>query len=227
MFKSSFSSDELTIFTYFNQHCFNIYLKNSEYKKILDNDALVYIDGIGMNILCRMTGQNVNRIYNTSDLYDELFQYLSLKNTGVFILGGNFDKIEIFSLAEQKKLNLLDYHTGFFPEENIGQVADRINKSGAEILVIGMGVPLQEKYSIMLKEKINCKIILCVGNYLEFYTGKISRIPKPFRNLGVEWIYRMITEPARLWKRYIFGIPLFILNSLKLIYSMKFLKNKI
>jgi N-acetylglucosaminyldiphosphoundecaprenol N-acetyl-beta-D-mannosaminyltransferase len=84
-----------------------------------------------------------------------------------------------------------------------------------------MGVPLQEKIAFELSKRINGLQIICVGNFLEFYFGTIKRAPKFLHNSGFEWIFRLLTEPRRLWKRYLIGIPVFIARIILLIKKME------
>ena len=78
-----------------------------------------------------------------------------------------------------------------------------------------MGAPKQELFTYKLSKSTNTNVYLCVGNFFEFYLGTVKRIPKKFRNNGLEWFYRLFHEPKRLWKRYFIGIPLFIFRVIK------------
>ncbi|MCH7517195.1 MAG: WecB/TagA/CpsF family glycosyltransferase [Bacteroidetes bacterium] len=91
-----------------------------------------------------------------------------------------------------------------------------INSSSCKVIIIGMGVPRQELLAFNISKRAKVILIICVGNFLEFYFGTKKRIPKIFRNTGVEWLYRLISEPRRLWKRYLVGIPIFLFRILKL-----------
>jgi exopolysaccharide biosynthesis WecB/TagA/CpsF family protein len=96
------------------------------------------------------------------------------------------------------------------PEES-RQLADRINASGAGIVFIGLGCPLQEKFSHQHRELFNA-VQFCVGAAFDFHAGMKRRAPHWMREIGMEWFYRMMQEPRRLCKRYITTNALFIVK---------------
>jgi len=98
----------------------------------------------------------------------------------------------------------------------------KINESCADVILIGMGVPKQELLAYELSEKVKVDLIICVGNFFEFYFDTKKRAPELLRNSGFEWVFRILIEPKRLWKRYLIGIPLFLYR----IYKMKLKFNK-
>ena len=84
-----------------------------------------------------------------------------------------------------------------------------------------MGVPQQELFAEKLLRIPDSKVVICVGNFLEFYFGTKKRAPVFIQKIGMEWLFRLITEPGRLWNRYLIGIPLFIFRILKLKFEGK------
>ena len=138
-----------------------------------------------------------------------------------FIIGGNFSEDEL-----NKKFGLIDcfvgYNSGYFLENEFDEITNKISLLEPDVIILGMGVPRQEIIAEKLSQTIDASIFLCVGNFLEFYLGTVKRIPKKFRNKGIEWIYRISQEPKRLWKRYFIGIPLFIFRVIK----FKFMNTK-
>ncbi len=206
--------DRNLLLTYLNQHCFNLYNKMHEYRSVIDEKFSVYMDGTGIYYALKLfKHKNIQR-FNASDLNEKLFEYFTSTKEKLFIVGGNFtnDKLQIL---KNKGLNFCGYQSGFFNSEAESGIIDEIKKAVPDIIIIGMGIPKQELFASKLDEKISGKKIICVGNFLEFYLGTIKRIPKLFRNSGIEWSFRLITEPTRLWRRYIIGIPLFVFFVLK------------
>ncbi|MBK6915089.1 MAG: WecB/TagA/CpsF family glycosyltransferase [Ignavibacteriales bacterium] len=102
-----------------------------------------------------------------------------------------------------------------FLDTEFENVIEKIRTAKPDVIIIGMGVPKQEIVAEKLSRSINASLFLCVGNFFEFYFGTAKRIPVRFRNKGIEWIYRLFHEPKRLWKRYLIGIPLFILRVIR------------
>jgi len=75
-----------------------------------------------------------------------------------------------------------------------------------------MGQPLQEQWILAHREQLNSPVVIAVGGLFDFYAEKVSRAPLWLRELGMEWIWRLLQEPGRMWKRYIIGNPLFLLR---------------
>ena len=90
------------------------------------------------------------------------------------------------------------------------QVCAQINASGADIVWVCLGCPKQEKWILEHRDRLNAKVILAVGQAFDILAGTRTRAPKLFRRLGLEWAYRLIQEPGRLWRRYLITNALFI-----------------
>jgi exopolysaccharide biosynthesis WecB/TagA/CpsF family protein len=118
--------------------------------------------------------------------------------------------------ANEYKLIISGYHNGYFKEDDLTGILERIEALSPEVIVLGIGVPKQEIFAAKIASSIQNKTILCVGGFLEFYFGTKKRAPKMLRLVGMEWLHRLITEPGRLWKRYLIGIPAFLFQIVKL-----------
>ena len=204
--------------TYFNQHCFNIYQKEKIYKKLIEEQFLVFVDGTGIFWTYKLFNRKSKiKRFNATDIYNKLFEVFKTKAIKVYIIGGNFPRKLVYSSTE--KINVVGYNSGFFPENNLKSIIEEVENLGPDVVVVGMGVPKQEFLAYELSEKIEKNIIyLCVGNFLEFFFNTQKRAPLILRNIGMEWFFRLITEPRRLWKRYLLGIPLYFINILRYKY---------
>jgi N-acetylglucosaminyldiphosphoundecaprenol N-acetyl-beta-D-mannosaminyltransferase len=214
------NKNNLTL-TYFNQHCFNIYNSDSAYRNLLNNRFDVFPDGIGINFALKFFGRINIQKFNATDLNEKIFNYFSKQGTRIFLVGGMFEEKYLTEKITQRKINLGGYEKGFFKEQDSALIIDKIKNAFAEAIIIGMGVPRQEFFADQVSRNVENKIIICVGNFLEFYLGTKKRAPAYFRNSGFEWLFRLSTEPNRLWRRYLIGIPLFFYNALKI----KFIRN--
>jgi N-acetylglucosaminyldiphosphoundecaprenol N-acetyl-beta-D-mannosaminyltransferase len=204
------------LLTYLNQHCYNLYNSSSEYRNLLDHNFIVFADGLGVYSALKFLGYKNLNLFNATDAYIKIFQKFSANRKKIFIIGGRFSGDFIKMKAAEHNLEISGHENGYFQPENFDQVINAVNKSQAEIVIIGMGVPKQEILASKMDKKVHNKIILCVGGCLEFYFGTKKRAPNHIRKAGLEWLYRLKTEPIRLWKRYIFGIPLFYYHVIKL-----------
>ena len=214
LIKSSISNHNHILLTYLNQHCFNFYSTNHQYKNLLDNKFIVYADGVGINLSSRILFKKKYKQFNATDLNERILKILVHKKIKFFILGGNFAEDDIISHFNADE-NFVGYHLGYFSHLELEKIAIKISNLKTDVVIIGMGVPKQEIIAEKLSELVDASLFLCVGNFFEFYFGTVKRIPNCLRNKGIEWIYRLFQEPKRLWKRYIIGIPLFTLRILK------------
>jgi N-acetylglucosaminyldiphosphoundecaprenol N-acetyl-beta-D-mannosaminyltransferase len=216
IFKSALSKKNNINLTYINQHCFNIYCSSLKYRDYITNHFTCYLDGVGMYYALKILGYKKVEKYNASEVNTRIFELLSASQKKVFIIGGRFEEDIIVSSCTSKKVNLVGYHHGYIESTEIEKLLLQVKQKEPDVIIIGVGVPKQEFIANEISKHLICDCIVCVGNFLEFYFETIKRAPKFLRNSGLEWIFRLMTEPRRLWKRYLFGIPLFIFRIIKL-----------
>jgi N-acetylglucosaminyldiphosphoundecaprenol N-acetyl-beta-D-mannosaminyltransferase len=117
----------------------------------------------------------------------------------LIFIGGNYNEDFIHHKSRAYGLNLIKYINGFLDNKVI---IDEVSKLNADVIFIGTGVPKQELLAIEISKNVNDLVIICVGNFFNFYFNFQKRAPSFFRKLGLEWLYRLSLEPKRLWKRY-------------------------
>ncbi len=215
--KESLNKNTNLLLTYFNQNCYNHYISNSKYKEAIDKRFTVYLDGIGMYFALKYLGYESVENFNASDFNYSLFEFFAAESKRIFLIGGDFSEINIFKKSKPDCINIVGYSSGFFENRDYENLVQSIRSTAPNVVIIGMGVPKQELLAAELSKSITVDEIICVGNFLEFYFGTKPRIPRTLRNLGIEWLYRLVSEPRRLWKRYLIGIPKFLVN----IYRLK------
>jgi exopolysaccharide biosynthesis WecB/TagA/CpsF family protein len=107
-------------------------------------------------------------------------------------------------------------------EQECQELIEEIKNSGATVLAVGVGAPKQEKWIYKYKEQLpNIKIFLAIGATLDFEAGNKKRAPKWVTEIGLEWLHRLLSEPKRLWKRYLIGGPIFCWLILKQKFNLK------
>lgn len=104
-------------------------------------------------------------------------------------------------------------HHGYFKAEDNAQIIAQINQSGADICLVAMGSPVQEQWLLDHANQLQCATALAVGGLFDFYSGKIPRAPRWLRELGFEWVWRLIQEPGTKFKRYVIGNPVFLFRT--------------
>ena len=94
-------------------------------------------------------------------------------------------------------------------EEN-NTIINKINDTNADIIWVGLGAPKQEKWMYHIIKRLNTKILIGVGAAFDFHAGSKKRAPKWMQSIGLEWLFRLLSEPKRLWRRYLKHNPKFI-----------------
>jgi N-acetylglucosaminyldiphosphoundecaprenol N-acetyl-beta-D-mannosaminyltransferase len=108
------------------------------------------------------------------------------------------------------KLLVAGYRNGFFNSEDEARIVEMINSAHSDILFMGMPSPRKEFFVEKYKDQLNVKYILGVGGFFDILSGSINRAPIWMQNMGLEWFYRLIKEPKRMWRRYLIGNTTFI-----------------
>ena len=187
--------------------------------KLCDSKILFYIS--------RILGTPLKEKISGSDLFPAFYEYhKNNEDIKIFLLGAR----EGVALEAQKKINskigrpiIVGAHSPSFgfekDEEECSKMIELINQSGATVLAVGVGAPKQETFICKYKDKLpNIKIFLAIGATIDFEAGNIKRAPKWVSEAGLEWLYRLLSEPKRLWKRYLVHGPSFFW----LIFKQKF-----
>jgi len=198
---------------YVNADCLNKSYTDHRYAKLLKKADYVLPDGIGINLACRILGTSMKENVNGTDMLPFLCDMAARKGHSIFLLGGMSGVAE--RMAEEIKelygVTIAGVRHGYFDHQAGSQeVVNLVNNSGADILLVAFGAPLQEEWITTHKSRLRVGVALGVGGLFDFYSGNTQRAPRWFRELGLEWVYRMIQEPGRMWRRYVIGNPLFL-----------------
>ncbi|MBD2183650.1 WecB/TagA/CpsF family glycosyltransferase [Planktothrix sp. FACHB-1355] len=177
---------------------------NSATYKVCDSQIVMYAS--------KFLGTPLKEKISGSDLFPAFYNhYKDDERVKIFLLGA----AEGVAKKAQERINktvgrkiIVDSYSPSFGfdknEEECCKIVDIINKSGATVLAIGVGAPKQEKWIAKYKDKLpNIKTFLAIGATLDFEAGNKPRSPQWMSNMGLEWLYRLLSEPQRLWKRYL------------------------
>jgi N-acetylglucosaminyldiphosphoundecaprenol N-acetyl-beta-D-mannosaminyltransferase len=201
--------------SYVNVHTTEIASQLPWYKNFMESALIRYCDGEGIRFGAYLLGEHIpERITLSYYIYD-LAECLVQNKLNVFFLGG---KPAVAELAAKKlkelypTINLSGYHHGYFSEQENNSVIETINACRPDILLLGMGVPKQEEWTQENFHTLNAKIVWMGGGFLDTLSGEKMRCPRWLSEIGFEWFFRLMQEPGRLWKRYLFGNPMFVLR---------------
>ena len=185
--------------------------KNKNFLHILQNADLVLPDGIGIMLAAKWQKQPLPARVPGCDITLSLLE--AAKNHTCYILGGAPGVADLAkNNLKQKKINVIGARDGYFSEETEKIIIEEIQDLAPDILIVGMGMPKQEEWSCKYLNKLPCKVTLCVGGTVDIMANKVKRAPKLMRRIGLEWLFRLITNPART-KRML-DLPKFVIKIL-------------
>jgi N-acetylglucosaminyldiphosphoundecaprenol N-acetyl-beta-D-mannosaminyltransferase len=198
-----------------NVHALNLAYHDLEFRRILNHADLVFVDGAGVQLGATLAGVNSGERLTFMDWMDDLFKICTEQRWPLFLLGDSIEMGNSFrrTLAEKHPhCPFAGHHHGFFDKsgKQNAAVVRQINASGAVILLVGMSMPIQEKWIWANREKLRPAVRLSSGGFHRVYTGAIPRGPQWMTQNGLEWLYRLSQQPAATWRRYLVGNPLFL-----------------
>lgn len=210
-----FATDKLLINT-INQYSYCIAEKDSDFKTALQQSDILLPDGVGIVSAVRLlTGEKIKKIAG-ADIHQYLLEELNRKKGSCFYLGSSSTTLQKISNRLSKeypniKVGVFSppFKKDFSDADNL-QMKEVVNAFRPDVLFVGMTAPKQEKWSFQHKIDLDVSIICSIGAVFDFYAGTIER-PSPFWiNIGLEWFVRLLKEPSRMWKRYLYYGPVFI-----------------
>lgn len=185
----------------------------------IKGNFIFYPDSTGIFIILKTLWNRKVKYFKklvSTDIHFEILTTADQNNYNIFLFG---DTTEVLEQAvrkiqkEHKNIRILGYQNGFnYTDEKL---INKINELKPDLLLVGMGVPKQELWVIKNYPKLTTCVIITVGAFFSFYSGKIKRAPKVFRTLSLEWLFRIFQEPFRLVSRYFIEFPLFLYISVK------------
>lgn len=207
-----------------NAHSYNTALKDSLFADALEGGDALIPDGISIVKACKWLhakSQPKERIAGW-DLFEFEMNRLNAKGGKCFFMGSSqkvLDMIRTKSAQVYPNIQVETYSPPYKPEfsdEDNEKIIKAINASKPDLLWIGMTAPKQEKWTWKNWDKldIHCHVGT-IGAVFDFFAGTMERAPLWWQEHGLEWLYRLIHEPKRMWRRYIIGNTLFIWNILK------------
>lgn len=200
------------VLCFVNPDCLNISVRDIGYRAVLHRADLVLPDGIGIKLATRMQGVGLRENVNGTDLFPRLCERAAELGTPIYLLGARNGVAAAAAEAMTRRhpgLRIVGTHHGYIAGEEEAVVAE-INASGAQILLVAMGVPQQELWIERMRATLRPAVLMGVGGLFDFYSGRIPRAPLWVREIGMEWVWRLLQEPGRMWRRYLIGNPMFL-----------------
>ncbi|HEY3251104.1 MAG TPA: WecB/TagA/CpsF family glycosyltransferase [Ignavibacteria bacterium] len=207
--ENSITESKRLYISYANANSINLSYKNKNFKKLLDSFDIVHPDGIGILLASKILsgGDKLKTRFSGSDFYPELAEK-SIKNNWRIFFFGHTDAILEKIKLQNPKINICGTAEGY--SFNPVKIAAQINDKVPDILIIGLGQPLQEEMISFYRDFINCSVIMAVGDGIKVFAGEKRRGPIFMQKIGLEWLSRLIRNPLKYGKRYLLGNPLFL-----------------
>lgn len=183
---------------------------DNEFRKVYEEADLILTDGQPLIWISKLIKNPIIEKVSGSDLFPKVCELASKKGYKVFLLGAAEGVAKTAADKLMTKYQGLDIVGTYSPpfgfekdKTEINKIIKMINEVKPDILAVGLGAPKQEKFIWKFKDKLNVPISLAIGASIDFEAGNIKRCPKWMQNKGLEWFYRLLKEPKRMFKRYI------------------------
>ncbi len=177
--------------------------QSRELNELLANAEFKYADGVSivLSIRKKYPQAQVSRIAGV-DLWQAMMARAGREGTPVFLIGGNKNILDevVAKAKKQWNVNIVGAQDGYFPLAERDALFTRVAASGAKIVTVALGSPKQELLMRDCKAAYPSALYMGVGGTYDVFTGHVKRAPKVWQNLGLEWLYRLITQPSR-WRR--------------------------
>lgn len=199
-----------------NAHSFNTVQEDDDFDKALKNSDVLLPDGIGVVWAMRMlTGERIHKTAGADLFYYEM-ERVNAKGGKCFFLGSTDETLHKIRARAAKEYPAIEvyaysppYKTQFTKEDNVIMI-EKINAVEPDVLFVGMTAPKQEKWAYQHFGQLHVGHVCCIGAVFDFYAGTVKRAPYWMIRIGMEWSYRLLKEPRRLWRRYLIGNMRFV-----------------
>lgn len=185
--------------------------RDSTFLEGLRRADLLLPDGSGLSIAGQLLGTPIIENLNGTDLTPRLLGAAEERGMSVYMVGANdavIQRCKAILESRYPRLRILGARHGYLKGAYEREVVGEINRLKPDIVLVGMGTPLQERW-IIENSGFAAKVCLAVGGLFDFLSGEKPRAPRWMRSLGIEWLFRFMLEPRSKWKRIIVEIPWF------------------
>lgn len=198
-------------------------------KKSVQNCDFISIDGMGVVWAARLMGHTVSERVTGIDLFLQLLPLVEAREYPVYLLGATqnvLDRVTRKMKKEHPDIKIVGVRNGYFEQADEESIVSDIAASGARVLFVAMSSPKKENFVDDWKLDLGVDFVMGVGGSFDVYAGITKRAPKFIQQVGLEWLYRVLQEPRRLWRRYLTTNVKFIVLVVKEIFAKGELSNQ-
>ena len=184
---------------------------NDELWGYLKTADLVTADGMPIVLLSKLMRNPLPERVTGADMVPAICHRCAEEGLSVYVLGGDKDIVEA-AFEKLREINGREVRiAGIDPafvklDQDQPEIVDRINAAKPDVLFVALGNPKQELWMGRNRAKLDVGVMIGIGGTFNFIAGKVKRAPKWMQRCGLEWIYRILQEPGRLWRRYTYGL---------------------
>lgn len=196
-----------------NAHTLNLAVEDPGYLAVLRRADLVLNDGLGVSLAARLRAEPFRGNLNGTDFTPILLRRAARLGWKVFLLGSRPGVAARAATVLRRRipgLVVAGTHHGWLDQRSGAELAGVVRASGADVVLVGLGNPRQEKWLDEHLRSTGARLGVAVGAYFDFTAGVVSRAPGWVNRMGMEWVYRLANEPQRLARRYMVGNPVFL-----------------
>lgn len=200
-----------------NVNCLNLAHGDSALRTFLNEAEVVFCDGAGVMLAARLLGRRIPERITYADWIWRLAAYAADERFSMYFLGawpGVAEKAADRLKVRYPNLRIAGIRDGYF-DRSAGSpdneaVITEINAVAPDILIVGLGMPLQERWLMENWPRLDARVALTGGAVFDYVSGDLRRGPRLLTDNGFEWLARLLIEPRRLWRRYVVGNPVFL-----------------
>lgn len=193
-----------------NQYSYCIAEEDLDFKKALISSDVLLADGVGIVAASKLLNNKKIKKIAGDDLHLFLLKKINAEKGSCFYMGSSMttlDKIKQRISVEYPNITVGFYSPPYksqFNEQENDEIINAVNAFSPDVLFVGMTAPKQEKWSSQFGSQLDANVICSIGAVFDFYAGTVNRPGKVWQNLGLEWLGRLLKEPKRMFKRYIY-----------------------
>jgi len=185
-------------------------LINMRHNPELFNDVLksdmVTADGMGIVLAARLMGHSLTGRVTGIDLMDRVLSLCACGGLRPYVLGAKQDVLDAAVdriRLKYPRLSLAGTRNGYFNQSDEAQIVHAINETGADCVFVGLPTPMKEGFIARNRTQLNANFVMGVGGSIDVLAGHVRRAPNWMQEYGLEWLFRTLQEPRRMWKRYL------------------------
>ena len=195
-----------------NGHGLALAMMDRRYREDMNGADIIHADGQPLVIASRLlTDAPIPERSATTDLFHDVARSAPADGVRFFLLGGTETVNKACADRMQQiypSLDIAGRRNGYFAADDEARICDEINASGANVIWVGLGKPLEQAFCIRNRDRLHAAWLITCGGCFNYVTGAYARAPRWMQKAGLEWLHRMLTEPKKLGWRYLTTTPL-------------------